>query len=43
MKGNHGFTLVEIMNVVVIIGIPASIAKPSFVDMQERPNERSCL
>ena len=41
MRREHGFTLVELMIVIVIIGVLASISIPNYVSMQKRAKEGS--
>jgi prepilin-type N-terminal cleavage/methylation domain-containing protein len=42
-RGQRGFTLVEIMIVVLIIGILLAIAIPNFVKAREISRAKSCL
>lgn len=43
MKGKKGFTLVEIMIVVAIIGLLAAIAIPSFIKARTESQKNACI
>ena len=42
IRSEKGFTLIELIMVIVIIGILASIAVPKFVNLQDSANTATC-
>lgn len=42
MKNQGGFTLIELIMVIVILGILAAIAVPKFVDLSDSANASKC-
>ena len=43
MSGNKGFTLIELMIVVVVVGVPAAIALPNFFSLRDNSIRMSCV
>ena len=42
MFGKRGFTLIELVMIIVILGILAAVAIPKFLDLQNEAKEAAC-
>ncbi len=43
MRARNGFTLIELMVVVLIMGILTAIATPQWISARERSRQRACI
>ena len=42
MQGQKGFTLIELITVIIIIGILSSVAVPKFINLSDQANAAKC-